>query len=198
MIVAGFQGVSLHKEITTLGRGGSDTSAVALGVALNAAKVEFYKDVPAIFDRDPKKNQDAISHSRLSYSAALAIVNQGARILHGRAIELAEKNHLPLHVRSFLLAYRAHPGTLISDMDETDMNNSNSRCLSDSGCITELSLSCRSRVRLKAPNSSRSERSALCNGAIDQISSGNCCMNKSNHQRLKIPLYEIESDSKKM
>lgn len=101
-IVAGFQGVSSEGEITTLGRGGSDTTAVALGVALNAVKVEFYKDVPGIFSDDPKKNSSAVHHPFLSFVEALAIAEKGAKVLHPRCIALAEKNGLPLHVRSFL------------------------------------------------------------------------------------------------
>ncbi|CUI16973.1 Aspartokinase [Candidatus Protochlamydia naegleriophila] len=115
VIVAGFQGVSLHKEITTLGRGGSDTSAVALGVALGAEEIEFFKDVPGVFDRDPKCHKDAILYSHLSYQDALEIVSQGAKILHPRAIRLAAKNALPLHVRSFMCSYEDNPGTRIAD-----------------------------------------------------------------------------------
>lgn len=111
-IVAGFQGVSREGEITTLGRGGSDTTAVALGVALKADKVEFYKDVPGIYSEDPKKNPDAIQLEQLRYDQALAIVEKGAKILHDRCIILAKKNNLPLHVRSFLNEER---GTRIAD-----------------------------------------------------------------------------------
>jgi aspartate kinase len=102
VIVAGFQGVSKDKEITTLGRGGSDTTAVALGIALRAEKVEFYKDVGGIFQNDPKIAADAHIYSSLSYSDAFDIVNRtGGRVLHPRAIKLAQKNTLPLHIRSF-------------------------------------------------------------------------------------------------
>ncbi len=101
VIVAGFQGVSKEGEITTLGRGGSDTSAVALAVALKADKVEFYKDVDGVCDEDPKKNPEALVFDQLSYEEALAIVAQGAKILHSRCIRLAAKNGLPLHVLSF-------------------------------------------------------------------------------------------------
>ena len=113
VIVAGFQGVSLEKEITTLGRGGSDTTAVALGVALRAPKVIFYKDVPGIFDRDPKQDSDSKFFSQISYDHALNIVSKGARILNASAIELAARNGLPLQVRSFMSDYHDHPGTLI-------------------------------------------------------------------------------------
>lgn len=113
VIVAGFQGVSVSKEITTLGRGGSDTTAVALGVALGASKVEFFKDVPGVFNEDPKKNSSAVQHTSLTYQTALEIVNKGAKILHSRAIELASKNGMPLHVRSFVTDHELNPGTVI-------------------------------------------------------------------------------------
>lgn len=101
VIVAGFQGVSRGGEITTLGRGGSDTSAVALGVALGAERVEFYKDVAGIYDSDPKKEKNATLLSELNYDEALAIINKGAKVLHSRCVQLAKKNGLPLHVLSF-------------------------------------------------------------------------------------------------
>ena len=101
VIVAGFQGVSLSGEITTLGRGGSDTSAVALALALNADKVEFYKDVRGVYSADPKKNCNAVFHPWLTYEQALDIMKQGCRVLHHRAVALAQKNSLLMHVLSF-------------------------------------------------------------------------------------------------
>lgn len=101
VIVAGFQGVSSQGEITTLGRGGSDTSAVALGIALGAQRVEFYKDVPGIADLDPKSHPEAAFFSHMSYEEALSIINGGAKVLHARALLLAQKYGLPLHVLSF-------------------------------------------------------------------------------------------------
>lgn len=100
VIVAGFQGVSRKGEITTLGRGGSDTTAVALGVAFQS-KVEFYKDVPGVFSEDPKLSKDARHFPKLDYQQALDIVLKGAKILHPRSIALAAKNALPLEVLSF-------------------------------------------------------------------------------------------------
>lgn len=101
VIVAGFQGVSRSGEITTLGRGGSDTSAVALGVALGAERVEFFKDVVGIFDKDPKQDSSARLFPELTYDKALEIVQKGARVLQPRSIELACKNGMPLHVMAF-------------------------------------------------------------------------------------------------
>ncbi|MBA3237982.1 MAG: aspartate kinase [Parachlamydiaceae bacterium] len=99
-IIAGFQGVSEGGEITTLGRGGSDTSAVALGVALNAEKVVFFKDVEGLYAEDPKLNPSAKFHDKLDYEQALSIASNGF-VLHPRCIVLAQKNELPLQIRSF-------------------------------------------------------------------------------------------------
>ena len=98
VIVAGFQGVSEEKEITTLGRGGSDTSAVALAAALGAEKVEFYKDVLGIYSEDPKKNPQAILLPQLSFEQALSMQEF---VIHRRSILLASKNGLPLHVLTY-------------------------------------------------------------------------------------------------
>jgi aspartate kinase len=115
VIVAGFQGVSRKGEITTLGRGGSDTTAVGLAIALRAEKVEFYKDVEGFYSEDPKKNPEAVLFSRISYSDALDLVQrQNARILHPRALFLAQKNRVPLHVLSFKKNKESF-GTLIEE-----------------------------------------------------------------------------------
>lgn len=100
-IIAGFQGVSSQGAITSLGRGGSDTTAVALAIALGAQKVEFYKDVPGIYSADPKKVPDAKHHPHLTYDAALSIALQTGPVLHPRSLQLAERNALPLQVLSF-------------------------------------------------------------------------------------------------
>lgn len=122
VIVAGFQGVSRKGEITTLGRGGSDTSAVALGIALKCEKVEFFKDVPGIFDEDPKVNPKAIFHPYLTHEQALAICDKGAKVLHSRSIHLAHKNQLTLHVRPFATwMAEATPGTKIGEGDVTEI-----------------------------------------------------------------------------
>ena len=94
----GFQGVSCKGEITTLGRGGSDVSAVALGAALQADKVEFYKDVEGVYAEDPKKNPQAKLFRFLTYKQALALHDH---VLHPRSILLASKKQLPLHVLPF-------------------------------------------------------------------------------------------------
>jgi len=101
VIVAGFQGVSKQGEITTLGRGGSDTSAVALGAALEAEEVVFYKDVSGIFSEDPKVNEKAEHFPKLTYAEALERLRSERKVLSARSIRLAEKNRIPLRVRSF-------------------------------------------------------------------------------------------------
>lgn len=101
-IVAGFQGVSVDKEITTLGRGGSDTTAVALGCALEASHIEFYKDVDGVFATDPKRSEDATHFEMLSYKDAEVIIKNGAKVLHLPCLQMAEKYGIPLHVLSFL------------------------------------------------------------------------------------------------
>lgn len=101
-IVAGFQGMSLKSgDITTLGRGGSDTTAVALAAALQARHVEFFKDVQGIFSKDPKQHQDARKFAQLSFAEALQITRAGAQVLQPRCIEIAERNNIPLWVLPF-------------------------------------------------------------------------------------------------
>jgi aspartate kinase len=102
VIVAGFQGVSEKKDITTLGRGGSDTSAVALAISLKADLIEFFKDVDGIYDIDPKKNNKSNFFEKLSFDEALKIIKNNAHaILHPRCLELAKKNNQKLIIRSF-------------------------------------------------------------------------------------------------
>lgn len=100
-IVAGFQGVSRQGDITTLGRNGSDTTAVALAVGLGADRVEFYKDVPGIFQEDPKLNPHTNLIPQLSFQEAIQLVSKGAKILHLRSLVLAYQNGIPISLRSF-------------------------------------------------------------------------------------------------
>ena len=118
VIVAGFQGVSKEGEITTFGRGGSDTTAVALGIALNAKKVEFYKDVPGIFSCDPKQSNDAQHFEKMSYNEAHSIISKGAKVLHLRALSLAQSHNIPLHILPFDMSSSNKMGTLIEGNEE--------------------------------------------------------------------------------
>ncbi|MCW2749912.1 MAG: aspartate kinase, partial [Aeromicrobium sp.] len=100
-IVAGFQGVSqTTKDITTLGRGGSDTTAVALAAALGADVCEIYTDVDGIFTADPRIVPNARQIPRISYEEMLEMAANGAKILHLRCVEYARRNEMPIHVRS--------------------------------------------------------------------------------------------------
>lgn len=101
VVIAGFQGVSQqNKEITTLGRGGSDTTAVAMGIALKAQRIVFFKDTGGLFDADPKMYPAAKSLSFCNYEHALELMKTPKFALHPRAVELAQKNKLPLHICS--------------------------------------------------------------------------------------------------
>lgn len=100
VIVAGFQGVSEKKEITTLGRGGSDTTAVALGAAFCARSIHFFKDVDGVYSSDPKKGE-AMRLPHVSFSEARDIAKGGSFVIHPRALALAETFSLPLHIAPF-------------------------------------------------------------------------------------------------
>lgn len=118
-IVAGFQGVSREKNITTLGRGGSDTSAVALALAMGASHVEFFKDVEGIYEEDPKLQPEQEPYPLLSYERALEIVQKGHAVLHPRSLLMAQNNFLPLHIWNVkAFAKRNAPGTVIRSSEE--------------------------------------------------------------------------------
>lgn len=110
-IVAGFQGVTGQGDVTTLGRGGSDVTAVALGEALSAFSVEIYSDVDGIMTADPRLVPDASVLSHASYSDALELASKGAKIIHPRAIEYAIRGNLPVFVKNII---NNNPGTIVS------------------------------------------------------------------------------------
>ena len=109
-VVAGFQGVDREGNTTTLGRGGSDTTAVALAAALKADACRIYKDVDGIYDRDPRKYPSARRCRRIGYDRMLSMSRQGAQVLHDRCVELARDNHIRLEVRS---TFTDAPGTIV-------------------------------------------------------------------------------------
>jgi len=117
-IVAGFQGVSQDtKDITTLGRGGSDTTAVALAAALRADVCEIYSDVDGVFTADPRIVPSAQRRARLSYEEMLEMAACGAKILHLRCVEYARRYDIPIHVRS---SFSKLDGTWIADPTEDE------------------------------------------------------------------------------
>lgn len=111
-VVAGYQGVTADGEITTLGRGGSDTTAAALGVALQAERVEIYTDVDGMKAADPRLMPEAPTLIRVSYREAMEMAYLGARVVHPRAVEIAMEGRVPLQIRSTLVDA---PGTLVTD-----------------------------------------------------------------------------------
>jgi aspartate kinase len=109
-VVAGFQGVTEDMEVTTLGRGGSDTTAVALAAALNAESCEIYTDVDGIFTADPRVVKSARKLTHIRYDEMLELAAVGARVIHPRAVEIGELYGVPIHVRS---SFHQGVGTMI-------------------------------------------------------------------------------------
>jgi aspartate kinase len=115
-VVAGFQGVSVERDVTTLGRGGSDTTAVALAAVLSAEVCEIYTDVSGVFSADPRIVPEARKLSRISFEEMLEIAATGGRVLNLRSVEFARNHGVPLHVRS---SFTWEPGTWVVEEDET-------------------------------------------------------------------------------
>jgi aspartate kinase len=116
VVVAGFQGYDDEGNITTLGRGGSDTTAVALAAALHASVCEIYTDVEGVFTADPSLCSKARKLDRISYEEMLEMASMGAKVLHSRSVEFAMKYNVPIMVMS---SFTDTPGTLVTREDET-------------------------------------------------------------------------------
>src|SRR5262245_41666829 len=118
VIVAGFQGVSRTREITTLGRGGSDTTAVALAAALSADRCDIYTDVDGVYTSDPRRVQAARLISRIDYQEMVELATSGAQVMHPRAVEIGARYHVPIRVLS---SFRDGDdgGTMITTRDAT-------------------------------------------------------------------------------
>ena len=114
VIVAGFQGMNRYDDITTLGRGGSDTSAVAIAAALKADKCEIYTDVDGIYTTDPRIVPDAHKLEEITYDEMLELATCGANVLHNRSVEMAKKYSVRLEVRSSI--HRDVPGTEVKEV----------------------------------------------------------------------------------
>lgn len=115
VVVAGFQGVTEEGEITTLGRGGSDITAAALGVALNAAWIDIYTDVDGIMTADPRIVSDARPLEMVTYNEICQLAHEGAKVIHPRAVEIAMQKDIPLRVKC---AFSDAPGTLVTSHGE--------------------------------------------------------------------------------
>ena len=112
VVVAGFQGIDASGDITTLGRGGSDTTAVALAALLGADLCRIYTDVDGVYDKDPRVFPDAVKYDRISYQDMLDLARGGAQVLHDRSVELAMQYRVPVQVLS---SFRPGPGTMVID-----------------------------------------------------------------------------------
>jgi aspartate kinase len=119
VIVAGFQGSDEEGNITTLGRGGSDTSAVAIAAAINADACEIYTDVDGIYTADPNICEKAKRMNKVSFDEMLEMASLGAKVLQIRSVELAKKYNVPIHVRS---SFNEEEGTMVMDVD-SDMES---------------------------------------------------------------------------
>lgn len=115
VIVTGFQGSTVHGDTTTLGRGGSDTSATALGASLRAEIVDIYTDVNGILTADPRIVEEAKPLPVVSYAEICNMARQGAKVIHPRAVEIAQQARIPLRVRS---TFSQETGTLVTDSAE--------------------------------------------------------------------------------
>ncbi len=112
VVVAGFQGINRFGDITTLGRGGSDTSAVAIAAALHADKCEIYTDVDGVYTADPRIVPDAKKLNEITYDEMLELASLGANVLHNRSVELAKKYRVNLEVKS---SFEKVPGTVVKE-----------------------------------------------------------------------------------
>ena len=115
VVVAGFQGVDEADNITTLGRGGSDTTAVAVAAALKADVCEIYTDVDGVYTTDPNVCSKARKLSKISYDEMLEMASLGAKVLQIRSVEFAKKYNVPVHVRS---SFNENPGTIVCEEDK--------------------------------------------------------------------------------
>ncbi len=115
VIIAGFQGYNENLDITTLGRGGSDTSAIAIAAALNAKECYIFSDVDGVYTADPNKIENAKKLPALSYEEMIEISSEGAKVLHGRCAEIGQKFKIPIITKS---TFNNKAGTIITDIIE--------------------------------------------------------------------------------
>lgn len=118
VVFAGFQGITDNNEITTLGRGGSDTTAVALGAALKADEVEIYTDVDGVYTADPRMVKNPKKLKTISYQEMLEMAASGAKVLHPRSVEIAAKYGIKIHLRS---SFDESVGTIVEEKGEESM-----------------------------------------------------------------------------
>lgn len=120
VVVAGFQGITQDQDVTTLGRGGSDTTAIALAISLKAKECHIYTDVDGVFTADPRLVAEAHSLSEINYEEMLEMANCGARVMHPRAVELGQMYNMPILVAC---TFNEKPGTLIHGGKDMEVKN---------------------------------------------------------------------------
>ncbi len=120
VVITGFQGIHSQGDITTLGRGGSDTTAVALAAFLQADVCYIYTDVDGVYDRDPRVFPHAVKYPYISYDDMLRLAQSGAQVLHDRCVELARQYNVKIRVLS---SFRPGPGTLVAAAPEDSSQN---------------------------------------------------------------------------
>lgn len=154
-VVCGFQGITENNgKFTTLGRGGSDVTAAALGVALNAEAIEIYTDVDGIMTADPRIVKDAATLRKISYGEVCQMAHQGAKVIHPRAVEIAMQRSIPLIVKS---TFSNLPGTLITNdiSGEREIDDVRERVASGVTHLTDLA---QFRVKLNAEDVSSGKK----------------------------------------
>lgn len=119
VIITGFQGINENLDITTFGRGGSDTTAVAIAAALKAKNCYIFSDVDGIYSADPKKVKNTKKLTKISYDEMLELSNEGAKVLHNRCIEIGEKYKIPIITKS---TFNDNYGTVISSDEKIEKN----------------------------------------------------------------------------
>jgi aspartate kinase len=113
VLVAGFQGINKFEDVTTLGRGGSDTTAVAIAAALSAELCQIYTDVDGIYTADPRLVKNARKLNQITYDEMLELASLGAQVLHNRSVEMAKRYHVPMEVLS---SFSGNPGTQVKEV----------------------------------------------------------------------------------
>lgn len=157
-VVAGFQGVTEKGDITTLSRGGSDFTASILGEALGAEAIEIYTDVDGIMTADPRIVQDARIIDKINYSEVFQMAEQGAKVIHPRAVEVAMRANIPLIIKNTM---SDHPGTIIGNYNELYASADSDRLITAIAHITD-----RAQFRIELGT----ENTKLENEIFDQLS----------------------------
>ena len=147
-VICGFQGVNDFNDFTTLGRGGSDTTAAALGVSLQAERIEIFTDVEGIMTADPRLVENTKILDKVSYDEVCQLAYQGAKVIHPRAVEIAMQKHIPMLIKS---TFSDAEGTLIGDFIQKDIDD---RIVTGIAHITGLS-------QIKVHNISQQQQTKL-------------------------------------